>query len=163
MRAVSDTSPISALAYIGRLSLLRSQFSEIWIPKAVWEELQLHPDPAAIASIRAAIRDSYIRVDSAPKSPLLNLLLPHLHRGEAEAIALASEIHADLVLIDEQEARRLAVQAGLSVAGVLGVLLKAKLRGDIPLVRPEIQALRSKARFFIAAPLEAKILAAAGE
>jgi len=50
MRAVSNTSPVSSLASIGRLSLLKSQFSDIWIPTAVSNELTLHPDPVALAS-----------------------------------------------------------------------------------------------------------------
>ncbi|HXJ95855.1 MAG TPA: DUF3368 domain-containing protein [Terriglobia bacterium] len=68
-----------------------------------------------------------------------------------------------MVLIDEQEGRQLAAQAGLSVTGVLGILLRAKQSGHIPALRPEIQSLRHKARFFIAPLLEAKLLAAAGE
>ncbi|HLJ26762.1 MAG TPA: DUF3368 domain-containing protein [Candidatus Angelobacter sp.] len=163
MRAVSDTSPISALAYIGRLSLLKSQFSDIWIPTAVSEELHLHPSEAAITAIQSAIREGWIRPASTPISPLLSVLMLHLHRGEAEAIALAAEIKADTVLIDEQEARKFAAQAGLSVTGVLGILLRAKLMGAIPALKPEIQSLRAKARFFIARAVEAAILSAAGE
>jgi predicted nucleic acid-binding protein len=89
MSAVSNTSPISNLAIIGHLDLLKLQFSELWIPKAVAEELAAHPDPAALAAIDTAIHDGWIKT-AEPKSPiLLNLLLPSLHRGEAEAIALA--------------------------------------------------------------------------
>lgn len=94
MRAVSDTSPISALAYIGRLSLLKSQFSEIWIPVAVSDELKLHPEPAAAASIQAAIRENWIRPASASATHLLAVLTLHLHRGEAEVIALAADIRS---------------------------------------------------------------------
>jgi len=55
MLAVSNTSPISNLASIGRLELLKSQFSELWIPDAVAEELAAHPDPVARAMIQNAI------------------------------------------------------------------------------------------------------------
>jgi uncharacterized protein len=163
MRAVSNTSPISNLASIGRLELLKSQFSALWIPDAVLEELTAHPDPAAQSIIRTAIRDQWITVRSARDSSLLRLLLLQLHRGEAEAIALAAELNADLILIDEQEGRQLASKAGLTVAGVLGVLLRAKRAGQIQTVKPEMDLLRSKARFFVSPDLEAKILAAAGE
>src|SRR5436309_5601117 len=95
MRAVSDTSPISALAYIGRLSLLKSQFSETWIPTAVSEELKLHPDPTAVAAVQNAMQENWIRTTSTSRSHFLNVLMLHLHRGEAEAIALAAEIQAD--------------------------------------------------------------------
>lgn len=163
MRAVSDTSPLSNLAAIGRLSLLQSQFSEIWIPPAVRQELDAHPDSAALTAIQAALGEGWIRCASPAASPLLNVLLMHLHRGEAEAIALAADLKADVVIIDEQEGRELAAHAGLYVTGVLGILLRAKRNGHIPALEPEIQALRAKARFFIRASLEAKVLAAAGD
>jgi len=148
MRAASDTSPISALAFIGRLSLLKLQFSEVWIPTAVSDELQRHPDPVAAASIQTAMQENWIRHASPTRSHFLNVLSLHLHRGEAEAIALAADIQADVVLMDEQEGRQFAVHAGLSVTGVLGILLRAKLKGNIPALKPEIQLLRTKARFF---------------
>jgi len=163
MRAVSNTSPLSNLATIGRLPLLRSQFSEIWIPTAVRQELDAHPDPAALSAIQTALRESWIRCACPAGSHLLSVLSAHLHRGEAEAIALAAELKADVVLIDEQEGRELATQAGLCVTGVLGILLRAKHNGQIPALQPEIQSLRSKARFFIHPSLEAQVLAAAGE
>jgi len=91
------------------------------------------------------------------------MLLAQLHRGEAEAIALAAERRADITLIDEQEGRALAAQAGQTVTGVIGVLLRAKLSGAIPAMKPEIEALRSKARFFLSASLEKSVLESAGE
>ncbi|MFZ0964549.1 MAG: DUF3368 domain-containing protein [Terriglobia bacterium] len=78
-------------------------------------------------------------------------------------IALALDLHADETIIDEQEGRELAAQAGIHVVGVLGILLRAKRLGQIPALKPEIQSLRTKANFFIAPLLEAKVLAAAGE
>jgi hypothetical protein len=163
MRAVSNTSPLSNLASIGRLHLLRSQFTEVLIPQAVVRELSAHPDPQALGLIQTAMREQWIKPAAVSDSPILKLLLLQLHRGEAEAIALASEMQADMVLIDEQEGRQLATQASLSVTGVLGVLLRAKHTGQITAIKPEIAALRSKARFFISASLEAKVLKATGE
>ena len=129
MRAVSDSSPISGLAAIGRLYLLNSQFSSVAIPTAVAQELNAHPDPAVAGIIQTAIQEKRIEILQPHPSRLLGVLLPQLHRGEAEAIALAVELKADFVLIDEREGRRLAVQAELSVTGVLGVLLRAKFKG----------------------------------
>jgi predicted nucleic acid-binding protein len=101
---------------------------------------------------------------SKPKpANLLHILLSALDPGEAEAIVLATDLKADIVIIDEQEAREFATRAGLPVTGVLGVLLRAKRTGRIPAVRHEIQALRATAGFFIAPALEAKVLASAGE
>jgi predicted nucleic acid-binding protein len=112
MRAVSNTSPISNLASIGRLELLKSQFSQLWIPDAVVGELAAHPDTIAQATIQKAIRDRWIQIATPGDSGLRRLLLSQLHRGEAEAIALATELKADIVLIDDRKAdswhRRLA-------------------------------------------------------
>jgi predicted nucleic acid-binding protein len=163
MLAVSNTSPISNLASIGRLELLKSQFSELWIPLGVAEELAAHPDPVAQAMIQNAIRAQWIQIRTPRDSRLLRLLLLQLHRGEAEAIALATDLNADFVLIDEQEGRQLASRTGLAVTGVLGVLLRAKRAGEIAAVKPEMENLRTKARFFVSPQLERKILTSAGE
>lgn len=125
MRAVSNTSPISNLASIDRLSLLRSQFPKLWIPNAIARELQAHPDAAARSRIEGALHEGWIRVESPRDSPLLRILQLQLHPGEAETIALATDTGADIVLIDEQEGRQFAAKAGLAVTGVLGVLLRA--------------------------------------
>jgi predicted nucleic acid-binding protein len=86
-----------------------------------------------------------------------------LDQGEAEAIALATEIQADVLLIDEDEGRSVARQAGLVVRGVLGVLLRAKAMGEIASVKAEIDASRNRAGFFIAASLEIDVLRSVGE
>jgi hypothetical protein len=150
MLAVSNTSPVSNLASIGRLELLKSQFSTVRIPDEVARELAAHPDPIA-------------QNITPQDSGLLRVLLLQLHRGEAEAIAFATDLKADIALIDEQEGRLLASRVGLAVTGVLGILLRAKRTGEITAVKPEIDLLRSKARFFVSSSLEAKILAAAEE
>ena len=163
MLAVSNTSPISNLASIGRLELLKSQFSQVWILLGVAEELIAHPDPTSREAIQNAIRAQWIQIRTPQDSGLLRLLLMQLHRGEAEAIALATELNADRVLIDEQEGRQLASRTGLAVTGVLGILLRAKRAGEITAVKPEVDLLRSKAHFFVSPGLEKRVLAAAGE
>ena len=85
MRAVSNTSPLSNLASIGRLDLLRAQFSEVLIPQAVMRELSAHPDPDALALLQTAMRDQWIKLSVADDSHLLKLLLLQLHAGEAGA------------------------------------------------------------------------------
>jgi len=82
-------------------------------------------------------------------------------RGGSDRLAL--EMKAEYLLIDEREGRTLARQLGLPVTGVLGVLLRAKRKQQIEAVKPEIEALRRVARFFIAPALEAAVLADAGE
>src|SRR5580700_10659482 len=86
MPVVSNTSPIPNLAIIGHLDLLKLQFSELWIPNAVEAELAANPHPAALAAIDEAIQEGWMRIADPKNHLLLNLLLPSLHRGEAEAI-----------------------------------------------------------------------------
>jgi len=91
------------------------------------------------------------------------LLKATLDPGEAEAIALALEMAADLILLDERDGRIAAERAGLRVTGLLGVLLRAKRDGQIRSVKPELDLLRSRARFFVAPHLERMFLDHAGE
>ncbi len=163
MLVVSNTSPISNLALIGRLDLLRDQFEQVWIPDAVRVELDHIPDNVAKASIRRAYEQNWIRYRTVGNAQLAGVLGNELDRGEAEAIALSIEMKADLLLVDERDARVLARQAGLVVRGVLGILLRAKATGKIPLVKPEIEALRTRAGFFVAPHLEREVLSSAGE
>ena len=69
--------------------------------------------------------------------------------GEAEAIALGLELSVQLILLDERDGRIAAGRAGLRVTGVLGILLRPKRDGQIPLIKPEFEALRVQARFFL--------------
>jgi uncharacterized protein len=135
MPTVSNTSPISNLAIIGHLDLLRLQFSEVWIPQGVAEELGANPNSLALSSIREALHAGWLKTSTTPNPVLLKILLPVLHRGEGEAISLAIEMKAETVIIDEQEGRLIATQAGLSFTGVLGILLRAKRTGTISSVR----------------------------
>lgn len=162
MLAVSDTSPISNLAFIGRLDLLRAQFAEVRIPPAVAAELKKHPDKAAKNVIELALRE-WIRIVTPKDTPFHRMLRRQVDAGEAEAIAAATDIGAAIVIIDEQEGRMLARHAGLSVTGTLGILLRAKRSGHLPLIKPEIQALHTHARFFLSVSLEREVLTAAGE
>ena len=163
MPAVSNTSPIFNLACINRLPLLPEQFSDVWIPQAVDDELRKIPDKLTRQTVEQGIQDGWLKTRMASNASLVSLLMAEIHLGEAEAIALALEMKAARVLIDERDGRLRARQLGLQVTGVLGILLRAKMTGRLQAVRPEIQALRTEAHFFVAPALEAAILAQAGE
>jgi predicted nucleic acid-binding protein len=83
--------------------------------------------------------------------------------GEAEAIALAEEFHADIVLIDEIAGRETARTRGFTVLGTLGLLVQAKRSGLNPGVAPLLDRLRSELNFFISDELRRTILHQAGE
>jgi len=86
-----------------------------------------------------------------------------LDEGESQALALALEIHADGVLIDEAHGRAVALELGMVPIGVLGILVRAKKRGHLPAVAPVIEALLTRARFRMADELVQSALRLAGE
>ena len=153
MIVVSDTSPITSLAKIRRLDLLRTLYHLITIPSAVNSELRrgqiLIPD--------------WIQVRSATDRALVAQLEIDLDFGEAEALAVALELRADLVLIDEKRGREVAHRLGLRFVGLLGVVLDAKRQGHVRAVRPLLDELATQAGFWIRDDLRREILEAAGE
>ncbi|MCC7519452.1 MAG: DUF3368 domain-containing protein [Verrucomicrobiae bacterium] len=162
MRVVSNTSPISNLAIIGRLDLLRRRYEIVFIPSAVADELAALSHPRAAPLIQAARTEGWLRIEHPPAiQPALMSLA--LDPGEVAAMALARHLTADVLLMDERQGRQAARQLGLTVAGVLGELIHAKHAGWISSVRDEVLRLRLEARFFVDAAVEAYILAQAGE
>lgn len=135
---ISNTTPIISLAVIQKLHLLQLLYGEVWIPTAVEDELSAGGMRAGASELQSA---SYIRTVPL-NDPQRARLLSDLDRGEAEVIALALEHQADLVIIDEQLGRRHAQRLGLTLTGVLGVLLRAKQQGYLTKIEPEIIQLR---------------------
>jgi len=86
MPVVSNTSPISNLALIGRLDLLRGQFGKILIPEAVERELQALSNPQAKTAIAAALSQGWLEVQSVGAIPLIRLLEVSLHEGESKLL-----------------------------------------------------------------------------
>lgn len=163
MRVVSNTSPLSNLAVIGRLALIRDQFGEVAVPEAVWSELEQLEHPSGQAALQAARRSGWIKVERVEDQRLVTLLRQTLDRGEAEAIALACSTPTDRLLIDEQDGRDVAEDFRLAISGALGLLVRAKRAGSVASVKDEIDRLRHDAGFFVSAVLEKRILEMAGE
>ena len=163
MRVVSDTSPVLNLAIVGQLSLLREQFGEIWIPPASHDELCVDEDLPGSQAVREALDAGWLRVEEVKDRPLVQVLRRDLDKGEAEAIALAVEVRAGWVLLDEREGRRIAKSLGLKVTGVLGILLRARGVGKIPSLRQVMVELQDKAGFRIGADLFADFMRESGE
>lgn len=105
----------------------------------------------------------WVTVTQCSDRMLVSRLLQHLDPGEAEAIALAVELRADRILIDESEGRRIAAENALRPVGVLGVLLRAKREGLLATIGPEMLRLRDEAGFFIHPQLFREVLELAGE
>ncbi len=163
MPAVSNTSPLLNLAIIGQLGLLRQQFDEVLIPPAVLRELQVDTELPGVEPLRVALRNNWLRVIEVSDTALARALKRDLDNGEAEAIALALQLGATTVLMDEHDGRAAAKAMGLAPVGILGVLLRAKRAGTLDSVASAMRALQQQAGFFIAADLFASILHEAGE
>jgi len=163
MPVVSNTSPLLNLAIVGRFSLLRDQFREIWIPPGVFEELRVKEDLPGTQSMREAIEAGWLRVEKVRELPVVQVLQRDLDKGEAEAITLALQMKAEWILLDEREARRVAKRLGLKVAGVLGILFRARREGKLSSLERAMKELREKAGFRIGADLFAELVREAGE
>jgi len=158
MPVVSNTSPIMNLAIIGELSLLRDQFGEVLIPRAVLEELRVEEDLPGSQSVRDALKSGWIRMQTVDHYPLVKAMQRDLDKGEAEAIALAIQLNADWVLLDEREGRKAAKSMELKVVGVLGVLLKAQREGRLGSLKQSMDRLREKAGFYVRGDLYREII-----
>lgn len=161
MIVVCDASPIIGLSAVGKLSLLHQLYRNIVVPESVAREVAA--DGSGLPGTDALQGSDWITVQPVGDSVLLRALDAELDRGEAEAIALAVELRADLLLIDERRARKVALRFDLSVVGVLGVLVEAKRKKLLPTVRPVLDDLLTHAGFRIGSDLYASVLRAAGE
>jgi predicted nucleic acid-binding protein len=137
---VVNTTPIIALALISRLDLLQHLYGEVVMPPAVQDEV--------FAAGSTGIGDAEVREATwlqaiSLQDPRRADLLADLDRGEAEVIALAQELDAGLVIIDERLARRHAERLGLTLTGTLGVLIRAKEQGLVSTVAPLIDQLQN--------------------
>lgn len=161
MIVVSNTSPLTNLAAIGEFDLLRRLYDQVHIAQGVWEELNAGgrgwPGRDQVAQA------GWIERHTVQNQDLITALQQDLDRGEAETIALALEIEAGLVLLDEKEGRHTSQRFGLHVVGIVGVLLEAKAKGVIGTVRPHLDALRQAAGFYIDTSLYQHTLALANE
>ncbi len=156
MIIVSDTSPINNLAAINHLHLLNQLYGTVFIPEAVYRELTDPNFPVAGATEVQTF--DWIQTRAVSDRTLVEALNNELDIGEAEAIALAVEIQADQVLIDERRGRLVANRLNLRYTGILGILVEAKSKGLIAEVRPLLDALINQAGFWVAEPLYNSVL-----
>ena len=134
MLVVSDTTPIISLLKIEKLELLRDLYREVVIPKAVYDELTSND---AYAAERNAVDNAdYITTKEVKNGEEVKKLqaMSGLQLGESEALVLANEIKADLLLVDEVPGRNMAREMQLDFTGTIGILVQAirckKLSGE---------------------------------
>lgn len=161
MIVVSDSSPIINLACINKLHLLPAIFNEVMIPRFVYQEIvefgEGQPGADAIKT------SNWIIIKDCTQIEQVNEFKKELDEGEAEALTLAIELDADILLIDEFKGRTIARQKRIPVLGLLGILLEAKKRNLIENVKHEMDKLITDANFWISSELYQEILNSANE
>ena len=160
MIVVCDASPIISLASIGRFGLLRQLYEKVCVPDAVYEEVTRAGKRAGAGELASA---DWVERRTLGNDFLARALYGELDMGESEAIALAVEIGADLLLMDERQGRAVAGRFGLKVAGVLGILIEAKQKGLLDRIEPVLDELQSRAGFRISPELRQRVLHSQGE
>jgi len=160
MSVVSNASPIIHLARVGQLELLRQLYGEIFVPEAVWEEVVIKgKGKAGSKEIRQA---KWIKRKRVSNHLLVKALRRELDAGEAEAIALAVEVGAELLLMDDKIGRRIAQFLNVPCIGTVGVLLETKAKGLVPVIKPILDALKVSG-FYLNDELYKRILEDVGE
>jgi predicted nucleic acid-binding protein len=119
---VSDSSPLITLARAEQLDLLPGFFEQVAVPREVYEEVAVAG--SGLPGADEVRRASWIHVKTDPLQLSAEAMTPcaGLGAGERSAIYLALSLGADIILIDEERARRAAKAVGLSVAGSIAVL-----------------------------------------
>ena len=156
-KVIVNSTPIIGLADIGKLELLHRLYGQITIPRAVYDEIISPSVKKQVEANRAWIGVEQIRDESQKE-----MYRAKLHAGEVEVMILAREQSADLVILDDNAAKKTAKYLGLAVTGTLGVLLRAKREGYIEAVAPLLDALVLD-RFFIDEAIREMVLKQAGE
>ncbi|MGI8669006.1 MAG: DUF3368 domain-containing protein [Aridibacter sp.] len=122
MIVIADTSPLNYLVLIGQENLLPKFFGQVIIPQAVFDELN---DAGASVEVRNWLREIPNWIEIKQIGLASNASLDIWDTGEREAILLAQELSADLLLVDDKQARQAAVDFGIAITGILGILDRA--------------------------------------
>ena len=125
-KVILNTTPMIALSEIGKLYLFKELYGEVYIPEAVYEEVKSEP---AYSDVRK--NSDWIHVTTVTDDSNRFFFKSRLHAGEVEVMMLALETNADLVVLDDNLARKTAKYMGLTITGTLGVVIKAKKEGLI--------------------------------
>jgi uncharacterized protein len=153
MIVVSDTTAITTLVKADEARFLQALFGRVTIPQAVWDELmEFHsglPDFVFLCPV----------ADARQRFP--ETLSPG--RGEVEAIQLARELNADLLLTDDRKAAQAAAGLGIQCAGLLGLVVRARQTGQILSAQDFIEKLEKRGGLYLSDAAKAEALRLAGE
>ena len=130
MLVISDTSPLCYLLLIEQVDLLPQLYGRVIIPQAVQDELA---DGRSPENVKRWIEEPPIWLEIQPVSAQLDAVLEELDLGERESILLVKQLNADLLLVDDREARKVARSRKVRIIGVLGILEEAATLGIVDL------------------------------
>lgn len=157
-KTVSNTTPIISLLKLDRLELLQKIYTQIYIPTAVFDEIEAGKAKGYYKDLSEI---DWINIIEIQDKQAVKYFLD-LDAGEAEAIVLATELNADLIILDEKLGRFHAKHADLKVTGTIGILIKAKTVGLIEKLEPLLNELIDK-DVWISEKLKTEILKKVGE
>ncbi|GAA4399139.1 DUF3368 domain-containing protein [Nibrella viscosa] len=160
MIVISDTSILNAFYKIRLLALLPALYGKVIIPQKVYDELMADD---VLANWLSSAHPHWLAIHPVQRSQTVEHLLVDMDAGEAEALTLAQEISADVVLMDDHAGRRIAQELGIPVIGTLGILLAAKEEGLIPAIRPVLVDLTEQTKFWVSESLLNSVLKQANE
>ncbi|MDZ4688614.1 MAG: DUF3368 domain-containing protein [Planctomycetaceae bacterium] len=159
MTVVVSDSPIRALNWLGLLPLLQQLYGDVLIPPTVARELET---PRRVDARVDLTQFPFLVIQSPADDSRVQELMIDLDAGESEAIALAEERDA-MLLVDDASAREVAGDLGLATVGTLRVLLLAKEDGYVPAVKPLMTRLIDELGFFVSRKIYDAVLEAADE
>lgn len=160
LRVIVNSTPLIALCNAGLLNVLKAVYGQITIPQAVFDEVTAKPDSACLQ-----IKDNldWIHVEKIMDVTDRKMYKAKLHAGEVDVMILAqNDPKADLVIIDDNAAKKTAKYLGLKVTGTIGVLLKAKRMGVIISVKDAVDQIRNNG-FYISERVIKMAIEQAGE
>lgn len=146
---ISDTSCFIILSKIEALNLLQKIYGQIITTSDIVEEF-------------GEILPEWVIIKNASDSYKQKILELQLDKGESSAIALAIEMPESILILDDFKARKIAQQLGLTITGTIGVIVKAKLTGKIPSIKPYLDKIKIT-NFRISSEIEAQALKEANE
>lgn len=141
-KVIVNTTPLIALCHVGQLDVLKKIYGEALIPPAVYQELSEKKESLCKKQVDNSL--NWIHVEKIENQMAKSMFKAQLHDGEVEVKILAKEKNADLVIIDDANAKKHAKYLKLPVTGTLGVLIKAKRQGYIRELKPIIQEMIDK-------------------
>ena len=141
-KVILNTTPLIALCHVGKLGLLQKIYGEVMIPQAVYRELSEKKESICKKQVDASL--DWISVEKIENQMAKSMFKTQLHDGEVEVMILAKEKNADVVIIDDANAKKYAKYLHLPVTGTLGVLIKAKRQGYICELKSIIQEMIDK-------------------